>query len=164
MRRSTTRALVAGLFAAVAACGAGTSSEAADLAQVEACNLLTNAEVEKLIGGPAVSDDENIAGWDTVCYWKLANGNDTIGSPSASLEIGDLGELASEELASLKSAVGDTTDIEGVGDEAFSGQYSMEGTSLLFRDGGTVLWLSTSRPGLEDYLIEVTNAVLERLP
>lgn len=136
-----------------------------DLSDVDGCSLLTQEEVETLTGGPTDPGDGNVIGLDTGCYWTrfAEDGVQILGEASveaASLDDGS----AEEEFQHLKDLVEPSTDVSGVGDEAVLAQFSGEGSQVAIRDGDLVLWLTTSLPGQEDFLVDLAEVVLDRLP
>lgn len=137
----------------------------ADLSDVDGCGLLTQEEVETLTGGPTGPGGGTVIGLDTGCYRArfAEDGVEILGE--ASVEAASLGGgLAEQEFQNLKDLVEPSTDLSGVGDEAVLVQYSLEGSQLAIRDGDVILWLTTSLPGQEDFLVDLAEVVLDRLP
>jgi hypothetical protein len=131
-----------------------------DAASVDACALLTDDEIVSILGEVPEGDNETL-GFDASCRWAVVD--DEGRERSLSVEFADLGQLAVEEFQNWKEVVTVVDDSVAVGDEAFLAEYGFNGSSLVIRDGGLILFLNANAEGHAETIEQLGPVVLGRI-
>lgn len=139
---------------------ADTAGKGADVSAVDACALFTEGEIAALVGPNPTADNEAL-GFDTVCYWEAVAEDGT--SASLSVELGHLDQFAEEEFNSWQENLDVVDDSVPLGDEALLARYGLEGSTVLVRQGGLLVFVSTTVSGVEDTIVDMAESVLQQV-
>jgi hypothetical protein len=139
---------------------ADTAGEGTDLSAVDACALFSGEEISTLIGPDPTADNEAI-GFDAACYWESVAEDGTYAS--LSVELGRLDQFAEEEFDTWQENLEVTDDSVALGDEALLAGYGLEGSTVLVRQGGLLVFVSTTVPGVEGTIVDMAESVLQQV-
>ena len=154
------------LRASLAATLLAVGATAASAAELDPCKLVTATEVQALLGVPVGQPH----GMGMGCGYEPAAG----GGPTLMVTAGRAGaDTAKAQFERVRSATKETTDVPGLGDEAYSTRYTAHssrplqdaGRMVAFRKGTAMVTLtlfSSPKPA-EDKLVTAAKAAAGRV-
>lgn len=154
------------LRASLAAALLATAASAASAAELDPCKLVTPTEAQALLGVPVGQPQ----GMGMSCGYESAAGD----GPTLVLTAGRAGAAtAKAQFERSRSATKETTDVPGLGDEAYSTHYAAHssrplqnaGRMVAFRKGTAMITLTvfSSPKSTEDKLIVAGKAAAGRV-